>query len=263
MRISDVASAAGTTPRTVRHYHRLGLLAEPRRLSNGYRTYELPDLVRLMRIRWLTAAGIPLGSIAAMIEPTPIDAREPDDFAEDLSSLIAEIDRKQRVLADQRVRLEEMLSARGAGRVVSPLPVELLSAFDELIASSPTDSVRRLFERERDMWELVAISGAAPHELFSTAARLLSDESDRNRIVDLYRRFAALAGREVVDVADEIACLSCELEESLAGVLGDVCSDGDSAGVGFSVAIADLVPDPAQREVVARVATRLMSGGTA
>ncbi|YCN57058.1 MerR family transcriptional regulator [Rhodococcus erythropolis] len=24
MRISDVASAAGTTPRTVRHYHRLG-----------------------------------------------------------------------------------------------------------------------------------------------------------------------------------------------------------------------------------------------
>ncbi|XGU21193.1 MerR family transcriptional regulator [Rhodococcus sp. 3Y1] len=147
-----MASAAGTTPRTVRHYHRLGLLAEPRRLSNGYRTYELPDLVRLMRIRWLTAAGIPLGSIAAMIEPTPIDAREPDDFAEDLSSLIAEIDRKQRVLADQRVRLQEMLTARGAGRVVSPLPMELLSAFDELIASSPTGSVRRLFERERDMW---------------------------------------------------------------------------------------------------------------
>ena len=125
--------------------------------------------------------------------------------------------------------------------MVSPLPMELLSAFDELIASSPTGSVRRLFERERDMWELVAISGAAPHELFSTAARLLSDENDRNRIVDLYRRFAALAGREVVEVADEIACLSCELEESLAGVLGDVCSDGDSAGVGFSVAIADLV----------------------
>ena len=90
-----------------------------------------------MRIRWLSAAGIPLGSIAAMIEPTPIDAREPDDFAEDLSSLIAEIDRKQRVLADQRVRLQEMLTARGAGRVVSPLPMELLSAFDELIASSP------------------------------------------------------------------------------------------------------------------------------
>ncbi|MBT2265612.1 MerR family transcriptional regulator [Rhodococcus erythropolis] len=262
MRISDVASAAGTTPRTVRHYHRLGLLAEPRRLPNGYRTYELPDLVRLMRIRWLSAAGIPLGSIAAMIEPTPVDAR-PDDFAEDLSSLIAEIDRKQRVLADQRVRLEEMLSARGAGRVVSPLPVELLSAFDELIASSPTDSVRRLFERERDMWELVAISGTAPPELFSTATRLLSDESDRNRIVDLYRRFAALSGRQVVDVADEIAYLSRELEESLAGVLGDVYSDGDSAGVGFSVGIADLVSDPAQREVVARVAARLKSGGTA
>lgn len=262
MRISDVARAAGTTPRTVRHYHRLGLLAEPRRLSNGYRTYELPDLVRLMRIRWLSAAGIPLGSIAAMIEPEPIDAREPDDFAEDLSSLIAEIDRKQRVLADQRVRLEEMLSARRAGRVVSPLPVELLSAFDELIASSPTDSVRHVFERERDMWELVAISGTAPHELFSTATRLLSDESDRKRIVDLYRRFAALAGREVTEAAYEIANLSCELEESLAEVLGDVPTDGESAGVGVSVGIADLVPDPAQREVVARVAARLMSGGS-
>ncbi|MGW5076600.1 MerR family DNA-binding transcriptional regulator [Rhodococcus sp. NPDC004095] len=34
MRIGQLADAAGTTPRTVRHYYRLGLLEEPQR----YRT---------------------------------------------------------------------------------------------------------------------------------------------------------------------------------------------------------------------------------
>ncbi len=46
MKISELAQAAETTVRTVRHYHRLGLLPEPPRSSNGYRVYALEDLVR-------------------------------------------------------------------------------------------------------------------------------------------------------------------------------------------------------------------------
>lgn len=41
MRIGELAAAVGVTTRTVRHYHHLGLLPEPERLSNGYRNYTL------------------------------------------------------------------------------------------------------------------------------------------------------------------------------------------------------------------------------
>lgn len=41
MRIGEYAALVGVSTRTVRHYHHLGLLPEPARLSNGYRDYRL------------------------------------------------------------------------------------------------------------------------------------------------------------------------------------------------------------------------------
>jgi len=38
--IQDIARAAGTTSRTLRHYGQLGLLAPSRTGSNGYRYYD-------------------------------------------------------------------------------------------------------------------------------------------------------------------------------------------------------------------------------
>ncbi|WP_107987558.1 MerR family transcriptional regulator [Rhodococcus sp. OK519] len=78
MRISDIAQAADTTARTVRHCHRLGLLDEPKRLANGYHAYDMADLVRLMRVRWLAGAGVPLGSVSSMIAATTDDTADAD-----------------------------------------------------------------------------------------------------------------------------------------------------------------------------------------
>lgn len=59
----EVAHLAGTTVNTVRHYHRIGLLDEPDRLSNGYKQYEVRHLVRLLQIRRLRDLGVPLERI--------------------------------------------------------------------------------------------------------------------------------------------------------------------------------------------------------
>lgn len=53
----EVAQLAGTTLRTVRHYHEIGLLDEPERLPNGYKAYRTEHLVRLLQIRRLTGLG--------------------------------------------------------------------------------------------------------------------------------------------------------------------------------------------------------------
>lgn len=40
MRSNELAKLAGVTVRTLRHYHAIGLMAEPSRAENGYREYE-------------------------------------------------------------------------------------------------------------------------------------------------------------------------------------------------------------------------------
>ncbi|MEV7425781.1 MerR family transcriptional regulator [Streptomyces sp. NPDC091212] len=62
----QLAELAGTTLRTVRHYHEIGLMAEPERRANGYKDYGVPHLVRVLRIKRLTALGLSLTRIAEL-----------------------------------------------------------------------------------------------------------------------------------------------------------------------------------------------------
>ncbi|WP_237572653.1 helix-turn-helix domain-containing protein [Mycolicibacterium lacusdiani] len=62
----EIAELAGTSLRAVRHYHQIGLLAEPDRHNNGYKQYGAAHLVRLVRIKRLTDLGFSLPQIAAM-----------------------------------------------------------------------------------------------------------------------------------------------------------------------------------------------------
>ncbi|MBU2670189.1 MerR family DNA-binding transcriptional regulator [Actinoplanes bogorensis] len=62
----ELADLAGTTVKTVRHYHSIGLLTEPERAANGYKRYATTHLVRLLRIRRLVDLGLPLSEIAGL-----------------------------------------------------------------------------------------------------------------------------------------------------------------------------------------------------
>ena len=67
MRIGDLAEAVGVSTRAVRHYHRIGLLPEPPRRINGYRTYGVRDVLRLARVRRLTELGLSLDEAADVL----------------------------------------------------------------------------------------------------------------------------------------------------------------------------------------------------
>ncbi|WP_033342888.1 helix-turn-helix domain-containing protein [Catenuloplanes japonicus] len=106
----ELAEIAGTTLKTVRHYHRVGLLDEPERAPNGYKRYRIAHLVRLLRIRRLADLGMPLADIAAM--------EESDEGAEEIlraldAELADSIARQQRIREDlaailQHRRLAEL-----------------------------------------------------------------------------------------------------------------------------------------------------------
>lgn len=67
MKISELAVAGGTTPKTIRFYEQAGVLPEPARTSGGYRDYGPEFIDRLDFIRRAQAAGLTLREVAQIL----------------------------------------------------------------------------------------------------------------------------------------------------------------------------------------------------
>lgn len=126
MRIGDIARMAGVTTRAVRHYHRIGLVPEPARESNGYRTYALDDVVLLLRIRRLVELGMSLDEIG--------DVLDEDERGRDLDEVLAELEadlaRQEAVIRDRRRQLAELR----AGVAGAPMPERIGAIADRIAA---------------------------------------------------------------------------------------------------------------------------------
>ena len=69
LRIQEVAADTGLTPRAIRYYEELGLLAPAARSDGAYRLYDAEDLERLRFIRGLRDdAGFSLAEIGQLLE---------------------------------------------------------------------------------------------------------------------------------------------------------------------------------------------------
>ncbi|MEU6699605.1 MerR family transcriptional regulator [Pseudonocardia sp. NPDC046786] len=95
----EIADLAGTSLRAVRHYHEVGLLAEPERLSNGYKQYGVVHLVRLLRIKRLVDLGFSLGQIAGMGDDDHHPAQALRTLDAELASTIEQLQRARVELA--------------------------------------------------------------------------------------------------------------------------------------------------------------------
>ncbi len=124
----EIAQLAGTTLRAVRHYHDIGLLAEPHRRANGYKQYGVAHLVRILRIKRLTDLGFSLAQIATMddTDDQPVEALRTLD-----AELAATIERLQRARLEIGVILRQ------------PTPTELPPDF------AASDAVVRMPQPDR------------------------------------------------------------------------------------------------------------------
>jgi DNA-binding transcriptional MerR regulator len=191
MRIGELADAVGVSTRAVRHYHRIGLLPEPARLTNGYRDYGARDLLRLARVRRLTELGLSLDEVADVVA---------DDEGRELPDIVAELDadlaRQEAEIRRRRERLAGLLKRGGDGPLyaddaVSPAAAELL---DEIRAAFPDSTTA-----QRDREFLALLDGAGEHELVERVRRAMADADVVACIADLYRRFDELADAAAED----------------------------------------------------------------
>ncbi|HEY1178982.1 MAG TPA: MerR family transcriptional regulator [Phytomonospora sp.] len=109
--IGQAAAYADITIKTVRHYHRLGLIAEPSRDRSGYRRYTATDLSRLVQIRTLAAAGVPLAEIPAILEASP------ERFADTLADIGRRLDEH---IAELTARRETLRRLAEGDRILLP-----------------------------------------------------------------------------------------------------------------------------------------------
>ncbi|GHI10522.1 MerR family transcriptional regulator [Streptomyces cellostaticus] len=90
--ISQAAAFAGGTVKTIRRYHQNGLIDEPGRDTSGYRRCGTADLLRLVQVRTLAGAGVPLAGIGTMVDADPDTfAAALVDVEESLTSRIDEL----------------------------------------------------------------------------------------------------------------------------------------------------------------------------
>jgi DNA-binding transcriptional MerR regulator len=199
--IGQLAAYAGVTVRAVRHYHHVGLLPEPARDGSGYRTYGAADVVRLIRIRTLAEAGVPLARVQELLDATPAE------FSDAVAQVDAELRARIRELQEHRRRI-----ARLAAGDSLALPSEVVDYLDKLRASGASQA---MVEGERDAWILIAARW--PEQI----PELMADKTaqlDDPRTVQLYRLISELAEvgideERLATVADLVAEMAEESAE--------------------------------------------------
>ena len=252
MRIGQVAQIVGISARSIRHYHRLGVVAEPARTSGGYRQYDVADLARIARIAFLSDSGVPLKEIAAFLEP------EVDDPETDLAAIRDGIDERIAALTRQRDRLDAIAQRAAAGLPPGLLPEPVARALD-LCRSEASDDpdLAALVDLERDMLDLAALRGDLPDELAAAYAALATDSDRRRRYIDLLAGFHRIEGRRPADVEPEIARLDESLlaDPTIRSIITGASADMDDSLTGPT--LDQLLPDSAQREVLRRTFSAL------
>jgi len=192
--IGELAAYAGVSTRTVRHYHQIGLLPEPERNHSGYRTYAAPAVVRLIRIRTLAEAGVPLARVQELL------AADEEGF----TRAVAEIDRRLRGEIKELQEHRRRIAKLAAGDSLA-LPQEVTDYLDRMRAMGVPEL---LVEMERDAWILIAARW--PEKIPEFMAEKVA-QLDDPLLSRLYRAIGALLTGEddseawLVEAADVLA----------------------------------------------------------
>ena len=179
MRVAEIAELTGTTVRTVRYYHSLGLLPVPGECG-GWRDYDLGHVARLSRIRWLVQAGVSLETLKRVLdEPEATGVQRIDDapaagatgtrsaagsVVEDLAGALSAVEDHLAEVTRQRDMLAGLLERARTGSTVSPMSPRMAAFFDRLEQAAPDKATRSAVRKERDLTDLACYRGQMPPE---------------------------------------------------------------------------------------------------
>lgn len=183
MRVSEIADLAGVSVRTVRHYHAIGIMPEPP-TAGAWRDYGIDDAARLLRIRTLAEAGVPLSEIPALL-----DGEGPSHGADGLAAAIASVDERIAKLEKRRDSLVRLRDSADGGSAET-IPANLAAVYDAIEAELETAGdlrALRLVRRERRLVGIAAHLGHIGDDLVAFLCH-----ADPREVAEYCRDVAAL-----------------------------------------------------------------------
>jgi DNA-binding transcriptional MerR regulator len=212
--VKQVAEVVGVSPRTVRHYHSIGVLSEPPRDASGYRRYGGKEVVELVRIVRLRALGMPLPQIAERVGGTEAD--DELSLRDALDGLADELDAEIARLVAGRDRLRELAKSE----TFDQPDKALTQALQDHGVLGPAD---HLGPGER--WAAAVVDALHPEGMpgvLALASRLFDDATVSAALGPLRRRLGRLNARS----SDaEIAALAADVAAMLPSASADLHLD--------------------------------------
>ena len=299
MRVTQIADLAGTTPRAVRHYHRLGLLEVPPTVR-GRREYGVEHLARLLRIRWLADCGLSLRQVAEILasDPAPVEPADsvggpPDstgpsgstgsanpsgpegsandahrqEVLRDLRAARGTIEARRRSLDEQAQRVDELIARVEAGEALAPVPAALTRFYDAIEARvRALGGDLRTLRTERQMIQILGSLGMMPASVVPFVEAFDDAEIDMcaQQIIG-FSRLTRLRGEEGVAAARALAERTAELADCHKELALTVLDDLPGGAMGRAmwrlthVLSVTGYPHPAQRAFAARLLELLLA----
>jgi DNA-binding transcriptional MerR regulator len=237
----QLADLTGVTLRAIRHWHDLGVLPQPDRLSNGYKQYTARHLVLALRIARLTGLGFSLEEVAGAL-------RSDAHGQASLRELRVELDRKIAGLERIRAEIDELVRL-GVSPDVSP---EALLAMDVLGRDAASRDVAivlaHLIPKEETV-AFVEIVRDAPEEfmLINSAIFELPEDAAADEI-------SALADRAVSTLRNDAHSFDDALAHIATG------RRADQADADILTAVATERMNGAQQRTIRLILDRLADG---
>ena len=292
MRVTQIADLAGTTPRAVRHYHRLGLLDIPPTVR-GRREYGVEHLARLLRIRWLADGGLSLRQVAEILDSDPTPAESADSAGppgpsgpsgppgpvgsandahrqvvlRDLRAARGTIEAQRRSLDEQARRVDELIARVEAGEALAPVPAALTRFYDAIEARvRALGGDLRALRTERQMMQILGSLGMVPASVVPFVEAFDDAEIDMcARQIIGFSHLTRLHGQEGVAAAHALAERTVELagrhKELTLAVLDDLPGGAMGRAMWRLTHILSVAgyPHPTQRAFAARLLELLLA----
>ena len=292
MRVTQIADLAGTTPRAVRHYHRLGLLDIPPTVR-GRREYGVEHLARLLRIRWLADGGLSLRQVAEILDSDPAPAESANSAGppgpsgppgpvgpvgsandahrqvvlRDLRAARGTIEAQRRSLDEQARRVDELIARVEAGEALAPVPAALTRFYDAIEARvRALGGDLRALRTERQMMQILGSLGMVPASVVPFVEAFDDTEIDMcARQIIGFSHLTRLHGQEGVAAAHALAERTVELagrhKELTLAVLDDLPGGAMGRAMWRLTHILSVAgyPHPTQRAFAARLLELLLA----
>lgn len=213
---SELATLTGTTVNTIRHYHKLDLLAEPERMSNGYKQYGAGHLLRLLQIRRLREIGVPLSDIDSVDGDRDQQRSVLTQLESDLDTQIAELRRARdevRQLLDHDAPIDTVAGFIDIAMGMSDSDRSLMSLYSRLFDAEVMAEMKSVMSESSPVDdEFDVLPGDADEEVRARMAELIAPGMKRQleakpwmlSPIDRMRGDAKKGQAAVIDLISEV-----------------------------------------------------------